>query len=437
MQVKTGLFSITILITMAKLLSLSLSVFLVFSFLPWGDASARPAYSAASAPASGAPVPVSSTPSGVPVNGSSYNPSISADGRYLAFVSQASNLVDGDTNNSADVFLFDRANGDTRRISISSSGEQGNGWSYQPAISGDGRYIAFTSRSSNLAAPGSQPQQANIYLHDRIKKETWQVSTAPAGKPANGWSEWPAISADGRFVAFSSLANNLVPGDENSVSDIFLYDRLNAQVIRVSQSSGSNGGGRWSIHPALSGDGRYLAYAAIETNQPGEGANIYVYDRLTGQSLCLSCSESGFNGLAARNAPAISADGGLVAFAGWLADSLPRQDPVAVLYLFDRKTSRSTLLPGSRAAKPGDIQYALSEDGSSLLFSTSTSANNDLQAYDLAMQKTVLCSRAFVWIPQPYLKASSTFLQTENSLSSHHLERQHLDQPAQRIKIPP
>jgi Tol biopolymer transport system component len=384
---------------MGNPISVSLGILLVLSLLSWGEISALPANSASADLAGNTPLLISVAKGGAPANGISYSPTISSDGRYTAFVSQASNLVDGDTNNSADVFLYDRTSGDTRRVSVSSSGEQAAGWSYQPAISGDGRYIAFTSRSANLAAPGSLPQQANIYVYDRLKKETRQVSIAPGGKPANGWSEWPAISADGRFIAFTSLANNLVPGDDNSVADIFLYNLLSSQAVRVSQPSSSNGG-KWSIHPALSADGRYIAYAAIETTQLGENVNIYLYDRLTGLTQCLTCSAGGFTGQAARDEPVISADGSLVVFAGWLTDSLPRQDPRAALFLFNRITSRFTPVPGSQAAQPNDIQYALSSDGSSLLFSTPANSNNDLQIYKIETQKT-----AFL---QPNVQADPT-----------------------------
>ena len=165
-------------------------------------------------------------------DGPSYDPAISADGRFVAFYSYASNLVQGDTNNSCDtngdgiktdncpdVFLYDSQLGTTTRVSVSSFGVQGNdrsGGCCQPvSISADGRYVGFHSRASNLV-PGDTNNAFDAFVHDRYSHITQRISVGATGAQGNGHSGSPALSADGRYVAFDSSASNLVPGDTNT-----------------------------------------------------------------------------------------------------------------------------------------------------------------------------------------------------------------------------
>jgi Tol biopolymer transport system component len=157
-------------------------------------------------------------------NDDSHFAAISADGRYVAFHSDASNLVAGDTNNARDIFVRDRQMGTTERVSVHSNGAQGNDWSFDPAISDDGRYVAFESRASNLA-PGYTNGTVDIFVRDRLMGTTERVSVDSNGTQANYDSYSPDISGDGRYVAFQSLASNLVSGDTNGVSDVFVRDR--------------------------------------------------------------------------------------------------------------------------------------------------------------------------------------------------------------------
>ena len=155
---------------------------------------------------------VSVASSGVQGNGRSCCPSISADGRFVAFASEASNLVPGDTNGAWDVFVYDRQTGEITRVSVASDGAQGNGDSGGPAISADGRFVAFYSSASNLV-PGDTNGVEDVFVHDRLTGQTTRVSVASDGAQGNDLSWQPSISADGRFVAFASRASNLVPGD--------------------------------------------------------------------------------------------------------------------------------------------------------------------------------------------------------------------------------
>jgi Tol biopolymer transport system component len=167
---------------------------------------------------------VSVASDGTQGNGDSVSPSISADGRYVAFMSYAYNLVPGDTNGKADVFVHDRLTGQTTRVSVASDGTQGNDGSGGASISANGRYVAFVSGASNLV-PGDTNGKADVFVHDRLTGQTTRVSVASDGTEGNSDSIYPSISADGRYVAFQSWASNLIPRDTNGAWDVFVVVR--------------------------------------------------------------------------------------------------------------------------------------------------------------------------------------------------------------------
>src|SRR4028118_367972 len=152
--------------------------------------------------------PISVDSAGNQGNRDSYNPSISADGRFVAFYSQASNIVPGDTNNSYDTFVRDTLTNTTTLVSLDSAGNQGNSDSYNASISADGRFVAFSSEASNIV-PGDTNNYADIFVRDRLTNTTTRVSVDSAGNQGNFFSGSASISADGRFVAFSSNSSNL------------------------------------------------------------------------------------------------------------------------------------------------------------------------------------------------------------------------------------
>ena len=230
-------------------------------------------------------------------SGRSWWPAISANGRYVAFSSYASNLVQSDTNGNSDIFVHDRQTGETTRVSVSSAELQGNYNSYYPAISGDGRYIVFQSYSYNLVE-GDNNWAYDIFVHDRQTAETTRVSVSSVGVQANDDSWWPGISANGRFVAFASNANNLVEGDTNGYDDVFVHDRQTGETTRVSVSSaGVQANERSSYHPApaFSADGRYVGFGSyasnlVEGDTNGAG-DIFVHDRFAGSLADLVVSD--------------------------------------------------------------------------------------------------------------------------------------------------
>jgi Tol biopolymer transport system component len=220
--------------------------------------------------------------SGHQANGLSSSPTISADGRFVAFQSEASNLVPGDTNGHSDVFVRDRAAQVTRRVSVGAGGQQGNGESFEPAISAGGRFVVFWSSASNLVA-GDTNNADDIFVRDRFARVTRRISVGLGGQQANGHSEVPAISARGRFVAFSSSASNLVPGDTNGTSDVFVRDRMGQLTRRVSVGSGGQQSNDISFLPTISADGRFVGFTSSASNlvpvDTNNADDIFVRDR--------------------------------------------------------------------------------------------------------------------------------------------------------------
>ncbi|TAH36875.1 MAG: calcium-binding protein [Planctomycetota bacterium] len=262
---------------------------------------------------------VSVDSAGAQGNGGGANvPSISADDRFVAFSSSASNLVPGDTNGTTDVFVHDRQTGQTTRVSMDSNGVQGSGFSYSTSISADGRFVAFTSSASNLV-PGDTNAADDIFVHNRQTGLTTRVSVDFTGAQGNGYSRTPSISADGRSVAFQSYASNLVAGDTNGIPDTFVHDRQTGLTTRVSvDSTGAQGNG-YSSWPSISADGRFVAFFGNASNLvPGDTNNaddVFVHDRQTTQTTRVSVDSAGVQGNSYSRQPSISADGRLVAFA--------------------------------------------------------------------------------------------------------------------------
>lgn len=222
---------------------------------------------------------------------------ISANGRFVTFYSPAANLVPGDTNGRYDTFVRDLRTGTTTRADVSSAGKQANGDSQQSAISADGRYVAFTSSASNLT-PHDTTHPGGVFVRDRKAGTTTLVSVpSSASSPQQGGGGEPAISADGHYVAFDSDATDLVPGDTNGTSDVFVRDLRAGTTSRVSLSSGGAQGNAESLFPSISADGRCVAFASSASDlvrgDTNFSADAFVRDRLTGRTIRVSVSASG------------------------------------------------------------------------------------------------------------------------------------------------
>ena len=257
--------------------------------------------------------------SGIQADGHSGAPTISSDGRYIAFESDATNLVPGDLNHRRDVFVRDLRTGTTTLASVDSSGAQADSDSYSPAISADGRYVAFVSGATDLV-PGDANRHTDIFVRDLTADRTVRVSVDVSGVEGNGDSFDPAISADGRYVAFASHADNLVSQDLNFSPDVFVHDCQSGTTDLVSVSSNGFLDYGGSSHPSLSADGRFVAFASrarLVPNDHFDNSDIYTHDRLTGRTACMSVNSAGGHMYGEATYPSISADGRYVAFEYW------------------------------------------------------------------------------------------------------------------------
>ncbi len=294
---------------------------------------------------------------------------ISAGGRFVAFSSAASNLVPGDTNAAGDVFVRDRLAGVTRRVSVASSGQQADGPSSAPAISADGRFVAFASAAANLV-PGDTNGSTDVFVRDRLAGKTRRVSVASSGQQANGPSSAPAISADGRFVAFTSDASNLVLRDTNDSSDVFVRDLLAGVTRRVSLTTQGRQGDSASYSPSISGDGRYVAFQTDSYNlQQGlaDESAVVVRDRLAGVTLePMRNNDDAMFG----ESPAVSADGRYVAYVGFLG---PECCPSPQMFVWNRMTRRTQPLSAEISGDSSNATFgppAISADGRYVAFSS-------------------------------------------------------------------
>lgn len=291
-------------------------------------------------PTSPAPSPTVrvSTPDGIAfANGDSSQAAVSADGRFVAFSSKASNLVPNDTNGIEDVFVYDRLSGAVERVSVADDGSEAVSFVYgfgsnDPAISADGRYVAFFSCAHNLTADDDDTA-CDVFVRDRQLARTEKISVASDGTGGSSSSGSPSISADGRYVAFSSLAANLVPDDTNDANDIFVRDRETLTTTRVSVTSAGDqveADDVWPIAfdgPAISGNGRYVAFttnaATLVPDDENSTYDVFVHDRETGETSRVSLAEDGTEGDGESTAPVLSDDGRYVAFQSWASNLVP------------------------------------------------------------------------------------------------------------------
>lgn len=359
--------------------------------------------------------------------GLSSSPDLSADGRFVAFDSDAANLVNGDRNGITDVFRHDRATGETILVSVSSDGQQGDSSSHAPAISADGRFIvfhansplvpedtndttdvyvhdvetgittlvtvgfdgsvgnrggfiqdissdgrfvAFVSDSTNLIPGDEDDFQADVYVRDLVSGTTELVSVGSDGTRANvGFFDIPSISADGRFVAFSTFTS-LVPQDTNQDNDIYLRDRLTSTTELISVNSNEEPGDARSQSPSVSADGRFVAFQSESTNFASEQSgfftdeDIFVRDRQAGTTVRVSESSAGEEGDARSLAPAISADGLVVTFSSDASNLVPDDtNSVTDIFVHDERSAADLAVAKTDSPDPvgkgGTLTYSI------------------------------------------------------------------------------
>lgn len=270
---------------------------------------------------------------GTQANGASGAPSISSDGRIVAFESVATNLVSSDTNNRRDIFVRDRQARTTTRVSVGSSGSQGNNHSFRPDLSADGRLVSFDSQATNLVTSDTNAR-LDVFVRDRQTNTTTRVSLAGASTQANGDSAWARISGDGRFVAFESAATNLAPNDTNALVDVFVRDRSGASTVRASiAQDGTQANGSSSV-PDLDADGSHVAFHSAASNLTSGDTNgrldVFVKNLADGSVELVSRSAGGVVGNGNSAWPRFSPDGGFVGFES-LASNLVAGTPGGVV----------------------------------------------------------------------------------------------------------
>jgi len=309
-------------------------------------------------------------------NFDAFNPAISADGRFVAFESNSTNLVPGDTNNTSDIFLHDRLNGSTTRVSVDSTGQEGDRPSLNPSISADGRFVAFESNSTNLV-PGDTNNNSDIFIRNIETNTTTRVSVNSTGNQGNIGSFNPSISAQGPWVVFDSLADNLVAGDTNSTRDIFLHEIPTNTTNRVSVNSSQNQGNLGSISAAITPDGRFVAFESnasnLVTGDINGTSDIFVHDRLTNTTSMASINSTGDRANRSSFKPSISADARFVAFDS-LADNLAATDTNGTndIFVRDRDTATTTRISVNSENQGADITS----------FNPAISASGNVVAFD-------------------------------------------------------
>lgn len=378
----------------------------------------------------GLPVKISAAAAGAPGTGDSRSASVSADGRFVAFASASSDLIDGDTNGKQDIFLQDRETGTTKRVSFGAGGAQADGDSYAPYVSFDGSYILFTSKAKNLVS-GDTNLNEDLFLYDTKQDAVQRVAQyVPGSEFAGSGSSYQvsadgryvvyagktsgagtcdiwlldrrsgkarlvarqlyiyetfrsrlSISADGRYVAFDSFSKEIVPDDVGSnysykYRDVYLYDAALNEMKKISRAPDGTTGNNYSYYPAISADGNYVTYLSKASNivaaDTKPSLDVYVYSRQTGTNELVSLDGTGAQPGVDAYDPSISADGRYISFhtdGAYDASDTGRTD----VYVRDRSAGTtlrvSKTAGGANADQPAD-RGTLSADGGTIVFET-------------------------------------------------------------------
>ena len=323
----------------------------------------------------------------------SYEPSISNNGRYTAYYSDATDLVASDTNGAADVFLYDSTTETTTRVSVGSGGAQANGASYSPSISGDGRFVAYASDSTNLVA-GDTNGVDDVFLYDTVTETTTRVSVDSGGNESNSSSYYPAISGDGQYVTYVSDADNLIVSDTNFTTDVFLYNVNTQATTRVSVVTGGAQSNGSSLSPSISTDGRYVTYYSDASNLGGDTNGVYdifLFDTNTTITTMISVDSNGIHSDSASYDPVISDDGKYIAYQSDGATLVNNDyNGLSDIYVYEvdtARTMRASLDPSrnevydgasSSATISSDGKYIAYQSGSSSLILDDTNAVSDI-----------------------------------------------------------
>ena len=321
-------------------------------------------------------------------NTASFNPTIHADGRFIAFASTANNLVSDDANIHKDIFVHDWALDQTERVSISTAGLEANADSANPSISGDGRFVVFESTASNLV-PGDNNNSSDIFLHDRETHSTTRVSLSYGGNQADRASVNPVISSDGNVVAFISEATNIILGGTNATPKIFTYDIPSGSSELISVTTAGASPTAWSYAPSINADGSLVAFHSNAPDLVFGDSNgthdVFVHDRTTGSTELISVSLDGINpGNSFSLMPDLNSDGRFIVFYSYASDLVSDDNNTKLdIFLRDRlnqTTQRINLNNEGKETTSGHSMYPrISDDGRYIVF---VSQSSDLISVD-------------------------------------------------------
>ena len=320
------------------------------------------------------PALVSLASDGGPSSSYSGGAAVSRDGRFVAFHSYGDDLVAGDTNGHYDVFVRDRATGTTERVSVASSGAQSNGSSSHPALSEDGRFVAFVSYATNLVAVDVN-DEADVFVHDRLTGATTLASRSTAGEQANGRCERASISADGRRVAFQSFATNLAPDANAFKRDAFVHDRLTGETTLVSLGDQGQASAENCDGTLISADGSVVAFTtsadAFVEGDDNASSDVFVRDLAAGTTTRVSVTSTGAQTSYASYLPDVSADGRFVVFQSNGQLTPGDGDFLADVYVHDRVTGSTEAVTAALDGVGDDIGFlhaGVSDDGQRVVF---------------------------------------------------------------------
>ncbi|MEV7192522.1 hypothetical protein AB0N81_12080 [Streptomyces sp. NPDC093510] len=333
---------------------------------------------------------VSVGPQGAQGNAASTSPALSADGRYVAFVSASRNLVANDTNGTPDAFVRDLRTGTTERVSVKSNGKASHGVVREVSLSPDGRYVVFTSTADDLVRDDPNDLD-DVFLHDRDTGRTQRIS--PTGASYDGLRTHltydPAVSGDGRYIAYASGAEDLVAGDTNKRDDVFLYDRKKKTTELAQLTDDGRHGEGDAFAPAFAGDsgGRYLAFTSnasglTDVEDHALATDVFLRDREKNTTELVSVPHA-YNRKTPSWDAALSGDARYVAFTSAsrvLRPEGPAPTSPHNVFLYDRETKRMRLVSAAQDGTPADQNsgdVSLSRDGRYAAF---TSAASNLTA---------------------------------------------------------
>jgi len=352
---------------------------------------------------------LSSNMQGRPANGTNDLPGVSDDCRLVAFTSNANDLVPQDTTFTGDIFLRDRSTGAIELISVNTAGEPGfpssGGFLKPPAMSQNGRYIAFDSFARNLT-PNDTNEATDVFLRDRVARTTVRVSVSSSGAQAEGPSAVEGMSANGRYILFSSRSTNLAPDTNGFITDFFIHDAVTHTTTLASRKRDGTQVTDDSLAYDISNDGRYVVFeshAKYTSGDNNDSLDVFVKDLWNGSVERVSVDNTGAGFGWGGNNPSMNADGTVIAFSGGPANTLPQ------VWVRNRAARTTTLVSVNARGKPGNRSShgaSVSANGRYVAFGTGADEIAgpptdyfDLYVRDLQTNKTVMASITSAGLP--------------------------------------